>query len=155
MYRLSKQEKELLPWKKRRALERAEKTLSYYATNIFKSESDKQNAEKILALFHPEYDDENYAYLDQFADWWLSIVLPELDKLKAEKQRKRKVHTLRGLDHKNVSLTSDHLSWLLENSQYANTLDEMVAACIIGISDEAMLTHSKNGNESCEIVFFR
>ncbi|MCF0060559.1 hypothetical protein MUK70_15050 [Dyadobacter chenwenxiniae] len=150
MYRLRKQEKELLPWKKKRALERAEKILNYYATNIFKSEADNQNAEKILALFHPEYDDENYADLDQFADLWLSILLPELDKLKAEMQRKRKVYTLRDLDHKNVSLTSDHLSWLLENSQYANTLDEMVAACIIGISDKTMLNRGKNHNKERE-----
>lgn len=85
--------------------------------------------------------------LDQFADLWLSILLPELDKLKAEKQRRRKVYTLRNLDHKNVSLSSDHLRWLLENSQYANTLDEMVAACIIGISDKRMLKVDKNENE--------
>lgn len=141
MYKLRKQEKELLPWKKRRALERGEKILRHhYATNVFKSEDDNQNATKLLALFHPEYDEDNYVDLDQFADLWLGILLPELDKLKAEKQRKRKVYTLRDLDHKNVNLTSEHLTWLLENSQYANTLDEMVAACIIGISDKSMLT---------------
>nr|WP_295922239.1 SNF2-related protein [uncultured Dyadobacter sp.] len=147
MYRLRKQERELLPWKKRRALERAEKILGYYAANVFKSEEDKQNAEKIMALFHPAAQDDNYVDLDQFADLWLNILLPELDALKAEKVRKRKVYTLRDLNPQNVTLHSDHLIWLLENSHYANTLDEMVAACIIGVSDKTMLTEGKNHSE--------
>jgi hypothetical protein len=85
--------------------------------------------------------------LDQFADLWLNILFPELDVLKAEKVRRRKVYTLRDLNHQNVTLQSDHLIWLLENSQYANTLDQMVAACIIGVSDKTMLTEAKNHSE--------
>jgi superfamily II DNA or RNA helicase len=150
MYRLRSQENELLPWKKRRALERGEKILRHYLTNIFKSEADKGNAEKILTLFNPESADDNYVDLDQFADLWLSILLPELDKLKAEKTRKRKIYTLRDLNHQNVTLHSDQLTWLLDNSQYSNTLDEMVAACIIGISDKRMLNIDKNQNEERE-----
>jgi superfamily II DNA or RNA helicase len=144
IYRLRKQEKELLPWKKRRALERGQRILAHYATNVFKAELDVQKASKILLLFNPVSEDDQYVDLDQFADLWLSILLPELDKLKSEKVRKRKLYTLRDLNHQNVSLNSDHLTWLLESSQYANTLDEMVAACIIGVSDKKLLIDTKD-----------
>jgi hypothetical protein len=63
----------------------------------------------------------------------LDILIPELDKLKAEKLRRRKIYTLRDLSYKNVTLTSEHLDWLLENCQYSNTLDEMISSCIIGL----------------------
>lgn len=131
--KLRKQEKALLPWKKRRALQKGEKILIYYATNVFKSDIDKLNSQRLLDLFNPESEDDNYVDLDQFASLWLDILIPELDNLKAEKLRRRKIYTLRDLSHKNVMLNSNHLVWLLENCQYSNTLDEMISACIIGL----------------------
>jgi hypothetical protein len=114
-------------------LEQSEKILKYFIPT-FKSERDKLNAERLLTLFNPESEDANYVDLDQFADLWLDILIPELDKLKAPKTKRRKIYTLKDLTHKNVKLNSEHLVWLLENCQYSNTLDEMIAACIIGIS---------------------
>jgi superfamily II DNA or RNA helicase len=133
IHRLRKQEKALLPWKKRRALEKGEKILNHYATNVFKSDTDKVNAKRLLDLFKIDSVDDNYVDLDQFANLWLDILIPELDKLKAEKTRIRKIYTLRDLSHKNVTINSDHLIWLLENCQYSNTLDEMISSCIIGL----------------------
>ncbi|PVD50140.1 hypothetical protein DC498_21230 [Terrimonas sp.] len=133
IYKLRRQEKALLPWKKRRALEQGEKILKHF-TPTFKSEKDKLNAERLLMLFNPESDGDNYVDLDQFADLWLDILIPELDKLKAPKTKRRKIYTLKDLTHKNVKLNSEHLVWLLENCQYSNTLDEMVSACIIGLT---------------------
>lgn len=72
--------------------------------------------------------------LDHFADLWLTILIPELDKLKAAQTRRRKIYTLRDLNVRNVTITTERLDWLLENCQYSSTLDEMVSACIIGIS---------------------
>jgi len=131
--KLRRQEKALLPWKKRRALQQGEKILKHYTANVFKSGKDKLNAERLLALFKPETEDDNYVDLDQFANLWLDILIPELDKLKAERLRRRKIFTLRDLSHKNVKLNSEHLVLLLENCQYSNTLDEMVSSCIIGL----------------------
>jgi len=131
--KLRRQEKALLPWKKRRALQQGEKILKHYTANVFKSGKDKLNAERLLALFNPETEDDNYVDLDQFANLWLDILIPELDKLKAEKLRRRKIFTLRDLSYRNVKLNSEHLVLLLENCQYSNTLDEMVSSCIIGL----------------------
>lgn len=131
--KLRRQEKALLPWKKRRALEQGEKILKDCCTNVFKSDEDKHNAKKLLALFNSESEEDHYVDLDQFADLWLDILIPELDKLKIQRTRKRKLYTLRDLTYRNVKLNRDHLVWLLENCQYSNTLDEMVSACIIGI----------------------
>lgn len=133
IYKLRRQEKALLPWKKRRALEQSERILKHYAPS-FKSDRDKLNAERLLTLFNPESGDDNYVDLDQFADLWLDLLIPELDKLKAFKTRKRKIYTLRDLTHKNVKLDGERLVSLLENCQYSNTLDEMISACIIGIA---------------------
>lgn len=134
IHKLRKQEKALLPWKKRRALEQGEKILTHYTSTVFKSDEDKLNAERLLTLFNPESEDDNYVDLDQFADLWLDILIPELDKLKAPKTRRRKIYTLKDLTYRNVKLKSEHLVWLLENCQYSNTLDEMISACIIGLT---------------------
>ena len=133
IFKLRRQEKALLPWKKRRALQQGEKVLKHYTSNVFKSGKDRHNAERLLALFNPETEDDNYVDLDQFANLWLDILIPELDQLKSERLRRRKIFTLRDLSHKNVKLNSEHLVWLLENCQYANTLDEMISSCIVGI----------------------
>lgn len=133
IYKLRKQEKALLPWKKRRALEQGEKILKHYASKVFKLEEDKLNAERILTLFDAESEDDNYVDLDQFADLWLDILIPELDKLKVQQTRRRKIYTLKDLSYRNVKVNREHLVWLLENCQYSNTLDEIVSACIVGI----------------------
>lgn len=135
--KLRKQEKDMLPWKKRRALEQGEKILSYHCNNIYKSAEDKSNAEKLLAFFKPESDDDNYVDLDQFAGLWLDILVPRLDALKAQQTRRRKIYTLRDLKPANTELKGEQLIWLLENCQYSNTLDEMISACIIGIPKKA------------------
>ncbi len=137
IHKLRRQEKALLPWKKRRALEQAEKILKQYASTVFKNNTDKSSVEKLLALFDPESNDDNYVDLDQFADLWLDILIPELDKLKATKIKKRKIYTLKDLTHRNVKLNSEHLIWLLENCQYSSTLDEMISACIIGLAKKS------------------
>ncbi len=111
--------------------------MKQYASTVFKNNTDKSSVEKLLALFNPESNDDNYVDLDQFADLWLDNLIPELDKLKAAKVRKRKIYTLRVLTYRNVKLNSEHLIWLLENCQYSITLDEMISACIIGLAKKS------------------
>jgi len=53
----------------------------------FKINEEKQSAEKVLELFNPETDTDNYVDLDHFADLWLDILSPELDKLKMQKSK--------------------------------------------------------------------
>lgn len=130
--KLRKEEKNLLPWKKKRALGKGEAILKKYreTSNIL---VDKQKCDKILKLFDSNGDDE-YVDLDHFADLWLTILIPELDKLRAIPARRRKIYTLRDLNFRNVIITAERLDWLLENCQYSSTLDEMVSACIISIA---------------------
>ncbi|MDN3587175.1 SNF2-related protein [Pedobacter aquatilis] len=130
--KLRKEEKNLLPWKKKRALEKGEAILKKYreTSSIV---VDNQKCDKILKLFDSNGDDE-YVDLDHFADLWLTILIPELDKLRAVPARRRKIYTLRDLNFRNVTITAERLDWLLENCQYSSTLDEMVSACIISIA---------------------
>lgn len=133
IHKLRKQERNLLPWKKRRALEISQNILKSHRDKVFSGES-KVKAQKIISLFELNIETDDYVDLDHFADLWLSILVPELDRLKSIKGRRRKIYTLRDLNSKNVSLTSEVLDWILENCRYANTLDEMISSCIIGIS---------------------
>lgn len=136
LYKLRKQEKNLLPWKKKRALEIGEKILKQYHDKIITKPEEKFKAEKLIALFNPVFDSEDYIDFDHFAVLWLTLLIPSLDKLKSIQTRRRKIYTLRDLTAKNFSLTSDNIDWLLENCQYSNTLDEMISACIIGVSKQ-------------------
>lgn len=133
IHKLRKQERNLLPWKKRRALEISQNILKSHRDKVFSGES-KVKAQKIFSLFELNIETDDYVDLDHFADLWLSILVPELDRLKSIKGRRRKIYTLRDLNSKNVSLTNEVLDWILENCRYANTLDEMISSCIIGIS---------------------
>ena len=130
--KLRKEEKNLLPWKKKRALEKGEAILKKYRETS-STLVDKQKCDKILKLFDSNGDDE-YVDLDHFANLWLTILIPELDKLRAIPARRRKIYTLRDLNFRNVIITAERLDWLLENCQYSSTLDEMVSACIISIA---------------------
>lgn len=116
-----------------RALEVGEKILRQYCDKIFRKAEIKLKAERLIALFRSESDLEEYIDFDHFADLWLSLLVPALDKLKGIQTRRRKIYTLRDLNQKNVKLTEDSLDWLLESCQYSNTLDEMISSCIIGI----------------------
>lgn len=65
---------------------------------------------------------------------WFFVLMPALDTLKKAQKRKRRIYTLKDLRLKDVKLNEKILNYLVENSQYADTLDEIVASCIIGIS---------------------
>lgn len=132
--RLRMHEKLLLPNKKRRALKVAEMLLEQYIKQLKPGDIHKDKCEELLGLFNLEPDASEYVDFDHFADLWLSILIPALDKLKKKSLRQRKIFTLNDLSGKNVHLTSDDIDSLLINCQYASTLDEIISACIIGIS---------------------
>lgn len=90
-------------------------------------------AKSILEFFSAEFNDDNFIDLDHFADLWLAILVPEVDKLKRSAKRKQRVFTLRDVAKKGMALTDVQLDWLISNCRFANTLDEMIAACIIGV----------------------
>lgn len=104
-----RQERNLLPWKKKRALEKGENILKKYHEKIFISTEDKFKCKKLIALFDTKIDVDEYVDPDHFATLWLTILIPELDKLKSIQMRRRKIYTLKDLDYKNVNITSERL----------------------------------------------
>lgn len=132
--KLRSHEKELLPWKKKRALKIGKIILTQSIEKKIFTNTALQKAVLLVSLFDPDPDTGEFVDFDHFADLWLNILLPRLDALKKNVQRRRKLYTLEDLSIKNVKLEEKQLDWLIENCQYANTLEEMIAACIIGIS---------------------
>lgn len=134
VYKLRNQELALLPPKKQRALLVGHRILKKKNESISEI-GIKQKIEKLLSFFadhkghHEDYIDYNH-----FADLWIQILVPALDHLKENQKRKTKILTLTDLTETHVQLNEQNLDWLLDNSQYANTLDEIVAACIIGVN---------------------
>ena len=88
----------------------------------------------VLDLFNPQLEAEDFIDYDHFAELWLSLLIPVLDKLRNTRKRKRTIITLKDLSTKEVKLTNENLEWLIENCRYAHTLDEIIAACIIGVA---------------------
>ncbi len=132
--RLRTQERKLLPWKKKRALAVGEKILHQNLESLPKKENEKRaKILQLLSLYNPDPEVDDFIDYDHFAELWLSLLVPALDNVRKNRIRKRKIITLKDLSMKDVNLSVKELEWLLENCKYANTLDEIIASCIIGI----------------------
>lgn len=140
MHKLRKQEKALLPWKKRRALEVGELIVKEILVRRSARKPIVEKATKLLNLFNSEIETEENVDFDHFATLWLSILIPALDEMKKAKVRKRKILTLKNVKLKNIKLDEKLMEWLLINCQYSTTLDQMISACIIGVTKEARLS---------------
>jgi superfamily II DNA or RNA helicase len=137
VWKLRQQEKELLPWKKKRALFVGQRILKQMLDALPKNQHGNGNLiSSVLHLFNQNTEAEEFIDYDHFSELWLSLLIPVLDKLRNTRKRKRTIITLRDLTVKDVKLTNENLEWLLENCRYANTLDEIIAACIIGIAKQ-------------------
>jgi superfamily II DNA or RNA helicase len=133
LLRLRQKERSLLPHKKRRALEIAEKLLKELLVTTSEKDSRKPLIQKLLILLRVDDAYEEWIDYNHFATLWLSYLLPVLDKLRNEQQRKRRIITLADIRLKHMNIDEAMLSSLVESCQYAATLDELIAACIIGI----------------------
>ena len=132
--KLRLQEKNVLPEKKKRALNVAEKILiasEEKLTVVHKFQ--KELIRSLLTLFKPELNDNSIIDYDKFAELWLTVLQPALDEKRNKQIRKRKVITLRDLTEKDVKLDEKTLQNIYDSCQVATTLDEMIAACIIAI----------------------
>lgn len=130
--KLRRKEIELLPYKKKRALDIAKKTLDYFFTHEKKLER-KKLIKDVLEIFNIDNASDYILDFNHFADLWLEILQPVLDKKRKAQLRKRKVISLRDIKPKELSLSTETLQWLLDSCQYNNNLDEMIVSCIIAI----------------------
>ena len=139
--KLRLKEKDLLPFKKRQALSVGQKMLKEITEDTVQPEQRKTLARRLLAFFDTDADSDEWIDYNHFAELWLSILLPALDKLRNQVLRKRKIITLLDLKLNQVTLNDEDLLMMLENCQYASTLEQLVASCIIGIPKKPATNH--------------
>lgn len=127
-------ERELLPWKKKRALSTAEKILkALLEKTTTNKEGQAELIRKLILLFTPEQNNDSVIDYDKFAEIWLGILQPALDIKRKSQIRRRKIITLRDITYKDLRLETETLLSIYESCQIATTLDEMIASCIIAI----------------------
>lgn len=137
IHKLRKMERELLPWKKKRALTVAEKLLKEYLEKNLQNATNRNETNlKLLSFFKgvqtPDFL-ENAIDYNHFADLWLEILLPALDKKRESQLKKRKIITMRDLTLRDVQFENATLRKIYDNCQHSNSLDELIASCIIAI----------------------
>jgi superfamily II DNA or RNA helicase/HKD family nuclease len=126
-------ERDLLPHKKKRALEVAQAILekSLKLKNI--SQPAKGIAESLLTLLKPNNQlSVDYEFL---ANEWITILQPHLNEKKANMGRKKNVLNLSSLkqDFKKFDFSDKVFSQLLEHAPITEDIDSKIASCIIGI----------------------
>ena len=92
----------------------------------------KRLIKSIIEIFNVDTVSDYVLDFNHFADLWLEILQPVLDKKRKLQIRKRKVISLKDIKPKDISLSIETLQRLIESCQYNNNLDEMIVSCIIG-----------------------
>jgi superfamily II DNA or RNA helicase len=139
--KLRSKEKFLLPHKKKRALEVGKRILNELLNSVNIKDKRRYVIEKLLSLYEVDVETDEWIDYNHFAELWLSILLPALDKRRNERVQKRRIITLSDLKLKDIQLDEKELNRIFENCQYAATLDQLIAACIIGLpSDQKSIT---------------
>lgn len=129
-------ERDLLPPKKKRALDVAEYILSKKAEGKNKTlnQSLKQSFREMLNLLKPN-SIEAVDY-ERLAQEWIEILQPYLDNKREQNKRKKTVFNLSSLksDYKKIDLDMEQLNEMMENSAIVDEIDNRIASCIIGVS---------------------
>lgn len=134
VHKLRKHEKSLLPPKKQRALKIGEKFTRAFLNSIPAKETEaRELLNNLLVLFNENNHDESVVDFNHFAELWFEILLPALDERRSELKRRSTIITMRDLTLNDLELTIPKLSELYERCQYANSLDEIIASCIIAV----------------------
>ncbi|MES2373372.1 MAG: SNF2-related protein [Bacteroidota bacterium] len=127
-------ERELLPPKKKRALEVAE--------HILDRSLRRQGIDvtmKHIVQSHLELLKANSQYAVDYellADEWINILQPFLNEKRDSLKRKRTVINLSSLKNdKRVIFSKEVLSEMLENAPITDEIDSKIASCIIGIAE--------------------
>lgn len=126
-------ERDLLPPKKKRALEVAEHILKK-KINEKTEYHEKAILREMLRLFTASIT--NTVDLEQLAEEWVGILQPYLQKKREENKKGKKIYNMNSLkyDHKKIILNTNQLSHIIENVLLAEDIDSQIAACIIGTS---------------------
>lgn len=127
-------EKELLPPKKKRALEVAqvilEKSLKRQDIEI----STKRTIQQLYDLF--KTNNQFTVDYELLADEWISILQPHLNEKKAAAVRKKSILNLSSLknDYRKFDFSDEVFTKMLENAPITDDIDSKIASCIIGVA---------------------
>jgi superfamily II DNA or RNA helicase len=128
-----KKERELLPAKKRRALEVADHILRQHKQQkgIDRELDRAMNIMQELLLGRSE---EIVDY-DRLADEWIIVLQPYLEAKRESKKNKKLEYNLNSLkrEHAKIELSADQLYQMAEQSIIAEAIDKRIASCIIAI----------------------
>ncbi|MEO3408490.1 SNF2-related protein [Mucilaginibacter sp. CAU 1740] len=130
-------ERELLPYKKGRALEVAEYILRKRQQEQLIT-AELREAMKLIQTFLQGKSTEIVDY-EILADEWIMILQPYLNAKREQIKKKRKVeYNLNSLrrDHRNINFTAEDLYHMAEQCVIADAIDKRIAACIIAVSND-------------------
>lgn len=126
-------ERELLPPKKRRALEVAEFLLG---RNIKRQDISAEG--KVIIQSHLDLLQPNSQFAVDYellADEWITVLQPYLNEKRASLTRKRTVINLSSLkNERKITFSETLLTEMLEKAPITNDIDNKIASCIIGIA---------------------
>ncbi|WP_072999357.1 helicase-related protein [Epilithonimonas mollis] len=130
-------ERDLLPPKKKRALDVAEYIPSkkLERKNINSNNILKQSIRDMLSILRPDsIDAVDY---ERLAEEWIEILQPFLNSKREQNKRKKVVLNLSSLkpDYNKIDLDIERINEMIENSTIVDEIDNKIASCIIGVSD--------------------
>ncbi|MGB5931293.1 MAG: SNF2-related protein [Cyclobacteriaceae bacterium] len=136
---IRKQEREMLPVKKKRALEVAEKILKKKKN---KGDLKEEAVDQILNLYNPKEDssEENYSInLEKVSEWWVEKLMPYLDNLRNNSKSYRNIYNLNSLYTKSIDISISEEELLLFNNEifYNRSIDSRIVSYIISSKEES------------------
>lgn len=126
-------ERDLLPPKKKRALEVAHAILVRQQNRKELTIEEKETMHRLLELFarNPEFIID----YEHFADDWISLLQPLLNEKRVNQGRKKKVLNLSSLkDDRKVIFNQSDLNRIILNTRITEEIDSKIASCIIGVA---------------------
>jgi len=129
-------ERELLPPKKKRALEVVEYILQKKFNNNTIDAEKKKLIKSMLSFLKP--NPREVIDYERLAEDWIDLLQPFLDEKRAKNRRKKEVYNLASLkrSHKTINFGNHQLSEIIENSPIVDAVDNKIASCIIGVRDD-------------------
>lgn len=128
-------EQELLPPKKKRALEVAKFILTRQRKRKEIPHEESNAIDVLLKLL----SDKSQFMIDyeHFSDEWISVLQPFLERKRASQGRRKKLINLNSLkSDKQISIDLKTLLKLASNARFTEDIDSKIASCIIGVSSE-------------------
>ncbi len=127
-------ERDLLPPKKKRALEVAEHIISKKIDNKSLNKELKNVLKQMHSLLKPNVD--YVVDYERLAEEWIEVLQPYLIEKRENNKRKKTVLNLSSLkgDFKKINLDIDQLINMMDNSTIIEEIDNKIASCIIGVS---------------------